>query len=104
MTAGHSANSDPWLVSHRATITEMRPRVLVLNFQNGVSADGARQVADRQIAADGTRQSIAIAERLAPNSWAVTLFELVGGILMFFRYLVKFFCIGESAKERYPCR
>lgn len=28
-------------------------------------------------------------------AWAVTLFELVGGILMFLRYLVKFFCIGE---------
>ena len=38
-------NSDPWLVSHRTVITEMRPRVLVLNFQNGVSADSARQTA-----------------------------------------------------------
>ena len=28
-------------------------------------------------------------------AWAVTLFELVGGILMFFRYFVKIFCIGE---------
>ena len=56
-TTGHGRNSDPWLVSHRTVITEMRPRVLVLNFQNGVSADGARQLADRQIAAiaEGSR-------------------------------------------------
>ena len=28
-------------------------------------------------------------------AWAVTLFELIGGILMFFRYFVRIFCIGE---------
>ena len=28
-------------------------------------------------------------------AWAVTLFELAGGILMFFRFFVKIFCIGE---------
>lgn len=28
-------------------------------------------------------------------AWAVTIFELVGGVLMFFRHLVKLFCIGE---------
>ncbi len=28
-------------------------------------------------------------------AWAVTLFELVGGILTFFRYFVRIFCIGE---------
>ena len=28
-------------------------------------------------------------------AWAVTLFELVGGILMFLRFLVRIFCIGE---------
>ena len=28
-------------------------------------------------------------------AWAVTIFELVGGVLMFCRFLVKFFCIGE---------
>ncbi len=28
-------------------------------------------------------------------AWAVTLFELVGGILMFFRYFVRMFCLGE---------
>ena len=28
-------------------------------------------------------------------AWAVTLFELLGGILMFFRFFVRIFCIGE---------
>lgn len=28
-------------------------------------------------------------------AWAVTLFELIGGILIFFRYLVRVFCIGQ---------
>ena len=42
-------------------------------------------------------------------AWAVTLFELVGGILMFLRYLVRVFCIGEmiilitGIKTRYGC-
>ena len=28
-------------------------------------------------------------------AWFITLFELVGGVLIFFRYWVKIFCIGE---------
>ena len=28
-------------------------------------------------------------------AWAITLFELVGGIMLFFRYFVKIFCLGE---------
>jgi len=28
-------------------------------------------------------------------AWAVTLFELAGGILMFLRFFVRIFCIGE---------
>jgi putative oxidoreductase len=28
-------------------------------------------------------------------AWAVTLFELAGGIFMFLRYFVRVFCIGE---------
>jgi Predicted membrane protein len=28
-------------------------------------------------------------------AWAVTLFELIGGVLMFLRYFVRVFCIGE---------
>jgi len=28
-------------------------------------------------------------------AWLITLFELVGGVLIFFRYLVRVFCIGE---------
>ena len=56
-TADHGANSDPWLVSHRSVITEMRPRVLVLNFQNGRTADDVRATAERQVAAvaEGSR-------------------------------------------------
>jgi hypothetical protein len=56
-TASHGANSDPWLVSHRTVITQMRPRVLVLNFQNGVSSDSSHATAMRQVAAiaEGSR-------------------------------------------------
>ena len=66
-TAGHGANSDPWLVSHRSVITEMRPRVLVLNFQNGRSVDDARATAERQVAAvaEGSRYH-AYADPAAP--------------------------------------
>jgi putative oxidoreductase len=28
-------------------------------------------------------------------AWAITLFELLGGLAMFFRYFVKLFCLGE---------
>jgi putative oxidoreductase len=28
-------------------------------------------------------------------AWAVTLFELAGGMLIFFRYFVRIFCFGE---------
>lgn len=28
-------------------------------------------------------------------AWAVTIFELIGGIMMFLRFLVSVFCIGE---------
>jgi hypothetical protein len=56
-TTSHGANSDPWLVSHRSVITQMRPRVLVLNFQNGVSLDSAKATAMRQVnaIAEGSR-------------------------------------------------
>ena len=56
-TADHSANSDPWLVRHHDVITQMHPRVLVLNFDNGATTDAARQTAMAQIAAlaEGSR-------------------------------------------------
>src|SRR5262252_3820723 len=56
-TTSHGANSDPWLVSHRGVITQMQPRVLVLNFQNGVTVDSARATATRQMnaIAEGSR-------------------------------------------------
>ena len=28
-------------------------------------------------------------------AWAITLFEVIGAVLLFFRYFVKAFCIGE---------
>ncbi len=37
-TTDHGANSDPWLVTHNQVITQMRPSVLVLNFDNSVSS------------------------------------------------------------------
>jgi hypothetical protein len=36
-TGDHTANSDPWLVTHNQVITSMSPKVLVLNFDNGQS-------------------------------------------------------------------
>src|SRR5205823_2732126 len=56
-TDGHGANSDPWIVQHHDSITQMSPRVLVLNFNNSVTSDRVRQTADRQVAAiaEGSR-------------------------------------------------
>jgi hypothetical protein len=34
----HGANSDPWLVTHNEVITQMKPSVLVLNFDNSASS------------------------------------------------------------------
>jgi hypothetical protein len=44
---GHGANSDPWLSGHRTVLTEMRPRVLVLNFENAATEADARAAAER---------------------------------------------------------
>jgi hypothetical protein len=54
---GHGANSDPWIVEHHDSITQMSPRVLVLNFSNSATPDGVRQTAERQAAAiaEGSR-------------------------------------------------
>lgn len=51
------ANSDPWLAAHHDQITQMRPRLLVLNFANGLTTDKARTQVDRLIAAiaEGSR-------------------------------------------------
>jgi hypothetical protein len=48
-TAGHSANSDPWIVSHHDVITQMSPRVLVLNFANGYTSAAVQVTAQRQV-------------------------------------------------------
>jgi hypothetical protein len=41
----HTANSDPWLVTHNQVITSMNPEVLVLNFYNGQTKDQTRKYA-----------------------------------------------------------
>jgi hypothetical protein len=49
-TGDHTANSDPWLVTHNQVITVMKPTVLVLNFDTGRNSTEtkayAQQVAD----------------------------------------------------------
>lgn len=45
------ANSDEWLVKNHDSIRQMRPRVLVLNFVNGLSSEEARKRVDALIAA-----------------------------------------------------
>jgi hypothetical protein len=45
------ANSDDWLVRNHDQIRQMRPRLLVLNFVNGLKPDAARAKVDRLIAA-----------------------------------------------------
>jgi hypothetical protein len=54
---GTGANSDPWIVAHHDTITQMQPRVLVLNFDNSATVDMVRQTAELQIQAiaEGSR-------------------------------------------------
>lgn len=49
--AGHSSNSDPWLVQHNLVITSMSPTVLVLNFDNGVNMADTETYVGQVIAA-----------------------------------------------------
>jgi hypothetical protein len=42
-TPSHSANSDPWLVSHHDDLVEMQPRVIVLDFYNDLDVQQAQQ-------------------------------------------------------------
>ncbi len=49
--AASRANSDTWLVMHHDQIRQMRPRLLVLNFANGVTPFQARAKVDDLIAA-----------------------------------------------------
>ena len=46
LTPNHTANSDPWLVTHNQVITSMNPQVLVLNFDNGQSTAQTTQYAE----------------------------------------------------------
>src|SRR5215471_18774468 len=48
-TTGHSANSDPWLGTHNQVITVMQPKLLILNFQNGVTVDAVTKSAQTEI-------------------------------------------------------
>ena len=50
-SAPSRANSDPWLSQHHDQITQMRPRLLVLNFSNGLSQDEAAKKARALMAA-----------------------------------------------------
>jgi len=77
-TDGHGANSDPWIVTHHDAITQMSPRVLVLNFYNAVTADGVRQTAERQAAAiaEGSRYH-GYADRAAPVFLNYQVFKVV---------------------------
>src|SRR5690349_14767900 len=45
------ANSDDWLLLHHDQIRQMRPRLLVLNFVNGLSQDAATKKVQELIAA-----------------------------------------------------
>lgn len=56
------ANSDPWLAAHHDQITQMRPRLLVLNFANGVSTP--------QATAQIQRLTAALAESSRPHGYA----------------------------------
>ena len=55
--SGHGANSDPWLVSHNQVINVMRPKVLVLNFDNSESSEDTLTTAKTLAAALGTGSS-----------------------------------------------
>src|SRR3989442_541299 len=45
------ANSDQWLVKNHDRIRQLRPKLLVLNFANGVSPDNGRLKVEGLIAA-----------------------------------------------------
>jgi hypothetical protein len=44
-----STNSDPWLVAHHDSITEMHPSLLVLDYYNPMTVDEAKQKVQQQI-------------------------------------------------------
>jgi hypothetical protein len=50
-------NSDPWIAAHHDAISEMHPKLLVLDFYNGSTLQQATDVVQNQIAAlaDGSR-------------------------------------------------
>ncbi len=58
--ADSRANSDDWIRLHHNQIRQMRPKVLVLNFVNGLSSDEAQKRAERLAGAirEGTRYHV----------------------------------------------
>lgn len=72
------ANSDPWLAIHHDQITQMRPRLLVLNFANGVTTESATLQVRRLMAAlaEGSRPH-GYADPQAPAFLQYQLFKLV---------------------------
>ena len=52
-----ATNSDPWIAAHHDGIVEMRPRVMVLQFYNGIDATQTESIARAQIGAiaEGSR-------------------------------------------------
>jgi len=49
--AASRANSDEWLIANHERVRQMRPRLLVLNFVNGLKPEAARRKVDALIAA-----------------------------------------------------
>jgi hypothetical protein len=55
--ARSAANSDPWLVQHHDELSELRPRLLVLNFHNPLPGDALLPSVEREMdaIAEGSR-------------------------------------------------
>lgn len=74
--ATSSANSDPWLVAHHDSMTQMRPRVLVFDYYNPWSARQARVLAQGRI--DALAESTRYHGYMNPTAPAFLTYALVG--------------------------
>lgn len=72
------ANSDAWIAAHHDQITQMKPRLLVLNFSNGLSRDKALEQVHRLMAVvkEGSRYH-GYADPAAPAFLDYQLFKFV---------------------------
>lgn len=70
------ANSDAWLPAHHVELREIRPRVLIAHFINGMSVDELRDAADRLVEAlaEGSRYH----GYGNPNAPAFLHYEIIG--------------------------